>query len=176
VSAARHRIIHSRASAKQVPDLLQMLFLSELLAPSRCIWLVSPWITDIPVIDNRSNGFLAFESSWVRSGIRLSQVLGRLLDLGTTVHVATRPVEHNAAFIDRLKRLVEADRPPLEVHTAEELHEKGILGDTYYLSGSMNFTYNGISLNEEAVQYTTEPAFVAHNRVLFAQRWGGELR
>ena len=36
-----------------MPDLLQMLFLSELLAPSRCLWLVSPWISDIPVIDNR---------------------------------------------------------------------------------------------------------------------------
>ena len=40
----------------------------------------------------------------------------------------------------------------------------------------MNFTFSGISLNEEAVQYSTDAAFVAHNRVLYAQRWGGENR
>ena len=42
-------------------------------------------------------------------------------------------------------------------------------------AGLQNFTFNGISLNEEAVQYSVDPAFVAENRILFAARWGGEV-
>jgi hypothetical protein len=171
----KSRIIHTRASARQIPDLLQMIFVAELLSPSRCLWLVSPWISDIPVIDNRTNGFLALEPEWARSQVRLSQVLGRLLQLGTTVHIATRPLEHNQSFLARMRRQAEPDKLPLYVHLVEELHEKGILGEAFYLSGSMNFTYSGISINEEAVHYSVDPGVVAHNRVLFTERWGGEV-
>ena len=51
-------------------------------------------------------------------------------------------------------------------------HEKGILGDGYYLSGSMNITRNGISFNEEVLHLFTEPSVVAANRQLFVKRWG----
>ena len=61
------------------------------------------------------------------------------------------------------------------MHEQEELHEQGILGDGFYLSGSMNFTFSGISLNEEAVHFIVEPSTVAENRVIFLSRWGGEL-
>lgn len=170
-----HRIIHTRASARQVPDLLQAIFVAELFSPSRCLWLVSPWISDIPVIDNRTNAFLALDPLWIRSQVTLSQVLTRLLELGTTIHVATRPDSRNLAFLDRLRRGAEPEGLPFRVHEQEELHEKGILGDGFYLSGSMNFTFSGISLNEEAVHFIVDPAAVAENRVALFSRWGGEL-
>jgi hypothetical protein len=156
--------------------LLQAIFVAELLCPSRCLWLVSPWVSDIPVIDNRTNGFLGLDPEWVRAQVRLSHVLGKLLEMGTTTHVATRPDDHNAAFLDRMRRIAEPDGLPLRIHSAQELHEKGILGDSFYLSGSMNFTFNGISLNEEAVHYSVDPSFVSENRILLAGRWGGEIR
>jgi phosphatidylserine/phosphatidylglycerophosphate/cardiolipin synthase-like enzyme len=75
-----------------------------------------------------------------------------------------------------MRRLAEPGSLPLRLHSADELHEKGVLGDGFYLSGSMNFTFSGISLNEEAVHYSVDPAFVAENKILFANRWGGEVR
>ena len=168
------RYIHTKATARQVPDLLQNIFVAELLCPSSCLWLVSPWVSDIPVIDNRTNGFLAFDPRWARSQITLSQVLAKLLELGTTIHVATRPDDHNNAFLDRLRRLAEPDGLSYHVHSADELHEKGILADGFYLGGSINFTFNGISLNEEAVHFNVDPAVIAENRVRFSARWGGE--
>src|SRR5205085_9641044 len=87
MTTARSRIIHTRASARQVPDLLQAVFTAELLCPSPCLWLVSPWVSDIPVLDNRTNGFLPFEPRWARTQVSLSQALGKLLELGTTIHV-----------------------------------------------------------------------------------------
>jgi phosphatidylserine/phosphatidylglycerophosphate/cardiolipin synthase-like enzyme len=175
LTSIRGRMIHTRATARQVPDLLQTMFAAELICPSRCLWLVSPWVSDIPVIDNRTNGFLGLDPRWVRAQVSLTQVLGKLLEMGTTVHVATRPDDHNSAFLDRMRRIAEADGLPLKLHSAQELHEKGILGDGFYLSGSMNFTFNGISLNEEAVHYSVDPSFIAENRILLTGRWGGEL-
>lgn len=153
-----------------------MIFTAELLCPSSCLWLVSPWISDIPVLDNRTNGFVVFEPRWARAQVSLSKVLVKLLESGTTVHVATRPDNHNMAFLDRMRRLAEPDGLPLRLHSVEELHEKGILADGFYLSGSMNLTFNGISLNEEAVHFDIDSSFVAENRILFASRWGGEIR
>jgi hypothetical protein len=173
VTSSFSRIVHTRASARQVPDLLQVIFAAELLCPSKCIWLVSPWISDIPVLDNRTNGFSALDPQWARTQVSLSQVLGRLLELGTTIHISTRPDDHNEGFLSRMRRFAESDQLPLYLHSAEELHEKGILGEEYYLSGSMNFTFNGISLNEEAVHYSVDPAFVAENRIMLSERWGG---
>ncbi|MNN29548.1 hypothetical protein D3C81_1431590 [compost metagenome] len=52
------------------------------------------------------------------------------------------------------------------------LHEKGLIGDHFYLNGSMNFTFNGISLNEEMVQLITDHEQIAHNRIAFIEKWG----
>jgi hypothetical protein len=41
------------------------------------------------------------------------------------------------------------------------MHEKGLIGDHFYLRGSMNFTYSGVNLNDEHVELTTEPEQVA---------------
>jgi len=165
------RIIHSRVSSRQVPDLLQAIFVAEMIAPSSCLWLISPWISDIPLIDNSANSFQYLNATWARGKVRFSQVLKALADGGTTIHVATRPLPHNYGFIGSLGEAAASDQ--IVIHLVEELHEKGIVGDTFYLGGSMNFTYNGISINEEAVIYETTPEIVAARRIIFNDRWGG---
>lgn len=167
------RYIHSRLSSRQVPDLLQAIFVAELMTPSRCLWLVSSWISDIPVIDNSANTFLCLEPSWSRSHVRLSQVLATLAEQGTTVYIATRSDSHNRSFIEGLKARIDRLDVAVRFHITEELHAKGILGDGYYLAGSMNFTYNGITVNEEALTYETAQEVIAEQRVIFTNRWGG---
>jgi hypothetical protein len=167
----RGRIIHSRVSSRQIPDLLQAIFVSEMIAPSRCLWIVSPWISDIPVIDNSANTFQHLNPSWIRGKVRFSQVLRALADIGASIHVSTRPLPHNYGFIEGLSE--GATTGNIRTHFVEELHEKGIVGDSFYLGGSMNFTHNGITVNEEAVVYETSPEVVAARRLIFNDRWGG---
>ena len=166
------RQLHSSARSTELRDLLQSLFVGEILLPSRCVWLVSPWISDIPIIDNETNLFSQLAPEWPRGRVSLSQVIVRMLSAGTTVHVATRDDELNRSFLSVLKSLGGEGR--LRVHTSEDLHEKGLLGDDFYLSGSMNFTVAGIQINEEVLHLITDPADVAQNRVILTQRWGGE--
>src|SRR4051794_25409881 len=84
----------------EVRELLQAVFVGELLAPSICIWLVSPWVSDIPIIDNRAGAFDALDSTWGPRQVRLLEILQRCLAVGTAVVVATRPVPHNRPFLN----------------------------------------------------------------------------
>jgi hypothetical protein len=167
------RYIHSRLTSRQVADLLQTILIAELIAPSQALWLVSPWISDIPVIDNTANTFQALEPSWHRSKIRLSQVLASLTKQGTIVYVATRPDPHNNSFLETLKAKVDLDY--LKLNKAEELHSKGILSDSFYLAGSMNFTFNGISVNQETLSYEMDSAVIAEQKLNFRACWGDQM-
>ncbi len=170
------RYISKRSRSPEAADLLQGVFAAELIQPSKTIWIVSPWITDIPILDNRSNGFATVAPNWGSTRVRLSQVLLRLLSHGTRIVIATGPSGHNKAFVTALKTEIPAGGPAPTVHISMELHEKGIVGDDYHISGSMNLTYNGITANEEGIYFRTDSADVAAARLLFASRWdGGEL-
>ena len=41
-------------SSTEAASLLANLFAAELVSPSECIWLVSPWISDIQILDNEA--------------------------------------------------------------------------------------------------------------------------
>ena len=47
--------------------------------------------------------------------------------------------------------------------------------DDLYLSGSMNLTYGGVELLEETVKFDTAEDVVAEARLVYYERWGGEL-
>lgn len=161
----------------EVRELLQAIFTGEMMAPSQCLWLVSPWISDIPIVDNRAGAFDALDSSWGARVLRLGEVIARSLQVGTTVVVATRPLPHNRPFLSQLASTASglgADSALL-LNEAEDLHEKGLLGDDFYLSGSMNFTYGGVELLEETVKFDTADDVVAQARLVFYERWGGQL-
>lgn len=173
MSQIKSRYIHSHLSSRQIPDLLQTIFASELVCPSKTIWLVSPWISDIPILENSSNQFVSLEPTLSGGMVRLVEILIKLVSMGTRVCVVTRPDMHNSDFLNSLGSRSTEFRDYLKIIKAEELHEKGLLGDDYYLAGSMNFTYNGITLNQEAVHFTTDPHSVAVNKLDFSSRWGG---
>lgn len=170
LQAVRH--LRTRVSPQQVVDLLQTLFAAELVAPSQRLWIVSPWVSDVPILDNRAGGFETFEPDWPRTRVRLAALLGHLMRRGTQVVVATRPAPHNIEFLDRL-RVGAGATPRLVIHQTQPLHEKGILGDRFYLSGSMNFTNNGLSYNEEVLHLFTDPPALALTRRAFIDRWDG---
>lgn len=161
----------------EVRELLQATFVSELLSPSRCLWLVSPWVSDIPIIDNRTGGFDSLDPSWGPRVVRLTAVLGLLLQRGATVVLATRPVGHNRPFVEQLNAAARDLATPaaLRVNESEDLHEKGLLGDDFYLSGSMNLTYGGVELLEETVKYDTSEPVIAQAQLVYFERWGGSL-
>lgn len=167
------RTIFTKYSPWAVEDLLQTIFAAELIVPSRCLWIASPWVTDIPVLDNRTGAFSTLEPSWPNTRIRLSDFLLRQASVGSTIRVATRDDGKSLRFQEVLRARGAESR--VSVSLDRVLHHKGILGDSFFLAGSMNFTNNGVSVNEENVTYTVDEDQVATARINFRDRWGGEI-
>ena len=166
------------ASASEAADLLAGLFSAELCFPSTCLWLVSPWISDVELLDNSTGGFDALARHGRRK-IRLAEILVTLATHGTHVVVGTTTDDHNTRFLQRLRLLAEdrrvADKLTISIDTTDNLHTKALTGDDFALSGSMNITFNGIQIREELIDLRTESAYVAEARMAAYDRFGGVL-
>lgn len=162
------------ASREELADALQNLFLAELLQPSSPLWLVTPWISDVVVIDNRTGAFSGLVADLAVRQVRLSEVLTLQLIRGGSVVVACRPDPHNTAFIEQITQAANSFNvlPRLRCQHAQELHEKGILSRHAMLSGSMNLTYNGLRRLEESILITDDPDAMARARHAYEDRWG----
>lgn len=170
------RDLHGPDQARAVRDLFQTLFAAELLSPSHKLWLFFAWISDVEILDNSARRFAAIEPDWPAAPIRLSQVLGALLARGTHVKLVIRQHGHNEYFIARLKILKEKFGDQLKWVVEKDFHAKGLLGDDYFLSGSMNLTFNGISVNGEHLILRTDTAAIAEQAEQLALQWEGRLR
>lgn len=162
------------ASREELADALQALFIAELMAPSTPLWIVTPWISDVVVVDNRAARFTGLLPDVPRRPLRLAEALLAQLQRGGTVVIACRPDDHNRTFTEQLAERARetgvGDR--LLYRFAEDLHEKGVLTRHLLLSGSMNLTYNGLRRLEESILLTDDDDSVARARHAYEDRWG----
>lgn len=166
------------ASATEAAELLAGIFSAELVAPSKCLWLVSPWISDVELIDNSAGGYDAL-GRFGKRRIRLVEILVALACRGTHVVVGTTTDAHNTRFRQRLQTTAEDmrvyDKFTISIDPSENLHTKALTGDDYTLAGSMNITFNGIQVREELIDLRTDDSFVAQARMDAYDRFGGVL-
>jgi phosphatidylserine/phosphatidylglycerophosphate/cardiolipin synthase-like enzyme len=151
-------------------DLLQNLLLTELLVPSRQLWVLSPWISDIVVLDNSAGQFRTVLPGFPARPIRLTEVLIELSRRGSDVRVLMRDVDTNVVVRQRLEdRFSLGPRPSLKIRN--NLHDKGIVGDRFHIQGSMNFTFFGQAVNDEGVTLTSEPHEIAQARIAYNAKY-----
>lgn len=170
------RDLFGPGQASAIQDLLQSIFVAELLQPSQRLWFAFGWISDIEILDNRSRQFSALQPDWPASGIRLSAVIETILVRGGKIAMVLRDVEHNRIFFNRLSSLKAKFSTQLMFALDADVHEKGLLGDDFLLSGSMNLTYNGISVNDEHLTLRTDKPSVEEWRLVIEKKWGGLVR
>ena len=165
---------HSRYARNEARELLQSIFVAELIRPSRELWLVSPWLNDIVVVEDTAGAFSALLSGNDRVSLTLSAALVRIAEAGAFVHIVSRPGQ-SLDFLRALgPHLVGSDAETrLRWKTVPTLHTKGLAGDDYRVMGSMNFTFNGIELNDEAIQFDRDANAVARVKLEFEQQYGG---
>src|SRR5688572_26978744 len=100
------RSVHktSGRARNEARELLQAIFAGELARPSGVIWLVSPWLRNVPILENRSGEFEALAPSLPRSEVRLNRILRELVVRGTRIVVASRPLPEGGDVADALAR------------------------------------------------------------------------
>jgi phosphatidylserine/phosphatidylglycerophosphate/cardiolipin synthase-like enzyme len=169
------RDLHGPAQARGVRDLFQTLLAAELISPSRKLWLFFARISDVDILDNSARRFAAVEPDWPAGPIRLSQVLAALLARGTQVRLVIREHGHNEYFVQRLRALRERWGDQVKWLVEKDFHAKGLLGEDYFLSGSMNLTRSGISVNGEHLVLRTDPAAIAEQAEQLDFQWEGKF-
>ena len=90
------------------------------------------------------------------------------------VHIVARSDSHNETFLRKMDDLSRAsdNSDNLHVTIRDTLHLKGLLGQDYYLSGSMNLTYNGVEVNHEGVSFNRAHEVIAEARIHFQENYG----
>lgn len=165
------RIFKSAITSQNlIRELLQMMILGELLAPGgERAWLVSPWISNIVLFDNRAGGFGTINPEWGNREIRLIEVMTNVMARGTALGIATSHDSHNDPLIDALTTAAHESgvSDKLLIVRRQHLHIKGVLLKRGLLTGSMNLTYNGLELNDEMVVYDATPQTLAEARINF---------
>jgi hypothetical protein len=170
---SRTRKIFKSAVTSQfaVREVLVMVFAQELLVPSKEVFVVAPWISNIVIFDSRLGQYATLNPEWSKREINLVEVLVAIASNGTVLHVHTRPDEHNKTFRRRIhEALGDAGLGEhlIWVDTNAALHTKGILTESALVDGSMNLTERGVGVNDEAVSVWFDPERIAEARVHFS--------
>jgi hypothetical protein len=171
MSGTRQFFQTANDSRNVMSEILQLIFSAELVSPSRCVWIVSPWLRDIPILDNSTGAYISVCPEFPQTQITLSKVVAVLINRGTQVVIATRPDGGNRQVLDGVALETRSDQ--LVFHERAELHAKGIVGDRFALSGSMNLTFNGLERLTEMVSYQTDRNEVEALRLTFRGEYGG---
>lgn len=152
-----------------VRELLQSMFVGEILRDGQTAWIVSPWVSNVVLLDNRSGNFDALNPEWGRREVRLSDVLLSLMTRGRQVVIVTRKLQSNTQFLEEFGELADQHMlaEQVEVVTRDRLHTKGILLSNTLLLGSMNLTFSGLEINDEWIEFSTEPEDLARTRLEF---------
>ena len=173
VRIIRQADAHSRNETR---SLLQSIFTAELVQPSQEFWLTSPWISDIPIIDNRAMSCDIGEQ-WGPSEIPLSKVLVAMARHGSWIKIITTKDPKNNEFLGRLdseknQRRVQ-NQISIHFDDDERLHEKAVVGDDFVIDGSMNFTFFGLLIRRERVNFDADSQRVAQVRLEMRGDYGG---
>jgi hypothetical protein len=162
-----NRIVKSNSYGKssQLIDILSSIFALELFAPSKKIYLFSPWITDVSLLNNAYGQYRSLIPESDQPIIRLSSLLNVLSGRGSNICILTRPEGKNTGiFLARLGELIQWKYNP-------NLHEKILITDHFYFRGSMNFTYSGINLNDEHSELSTDLSYVSQAFIEAKRSW-----
>jgi hypothetical protein len=164
-------ILHNELGIRQLKETLSNVLLGLSQCPDT-MWLVSPWVTDFDLLDNRSNNWSNLNPSWGARKIRFTELLIFAVESGCKLNLVISEDKKNDEFINRLKTVI-TDSKSLSIIISETLHTKGLLTSSLWLAGSMNFTYSGTHRNQEQVQLNMSKDVILEMKLEFEQTYGG---
>lgn len=152
--------------ANQLRRLLESLFALQLLSPSPKLYLYSPWISNIGLIDNRSGRFRSIIPFAEDVIYKVSDILELLAKKGSHIRIIARPNDSRTSAV--LESLAHEN---IEIKLAPNFHEKSITCDSFFFRGSMNLTYFGTNINDEHIEISDDAIKIAQALLEAQERW-----
>lgn len=171
VRNSRTIFINNKFGIRQLKETLSNLLIGSSLSPST-FWLVSPWLSDFDLLDNRSGDWDSLNPAWGARTIKFSELLLFLIESGCKLNLVSNEDPINKAFENRLLQAMH-DSDDLKIMKSKKLHTKGLLSPSYFLAGSMNFTYSGTHRNEEQVVLNLDKDTILEAKLEFEDLYGG---
>jgi len=154
----------------QLKETLAALLVGLSISPQP-LWLVSPWVSDFDLLDNRNGDWGNVNPSWGNRMVTFSELLVLAVRSGCELNLVTNTDEMNIRFYEKVKNSL-GENDSFVWDSFETLHTKGLLSNSFFLSGSMNFTYSGTNRNDEQIQLTDNPDQLLEVRLEFQERYG----
>jgi hypothetical protein len=163
----RQIFLHGPLGRRQFREVLGGVMAGLLLRPEP-IWLVSPWLSDFPVLDNCSGQWDALEPGWGSREVSFNEVLARAINGGCRLRLVTRDDVYSRRFIQQLSDRLVADQD-FRYQLSDRVHTKGLLTKNCFLKGSMNYTWSGTNRNDEHVMLTNNPQIISEALLEFEE-------
>lgn len=165
----RQIFLHGPLGQRHLKEVLSGQMAGLLIKPEP-IWLVSPWVSDFPVLDNRTGDWDALSPSWGNREIGFMELLACAANSGCSLRLITQDDGKSQSFINQLQNrlLSGVDYRYLASNT---LHTKGLLTNCFFLKGSMNYTFHGANLNDEVLELTNDGTMISEALLEFEERY-----
>ena len=165
------RDLHGPNQTDAIRDLIQSIFISELLSPSELLWIHFAWVSDVEILDNASRKYAWINPAWSSRKITLSEVLEVILSKGGHIRLFIRKDAHNDYILRKFRILESEFENRIEWKVISGFHDKGMVGDTYFLTGTMNLTQRGMKRNTEHIYFKTDPEQISRQRIHLQREW-----
>jgi hypothetical protein len=166
------RTLTTDTPSSSIESLFQALFAAELLDSGNQIWVALPRIWNVPVIDNRSNAFHHLEPTWPQAKVRLVSILKKMIRSGVQVRILTQDHSSNETFVGELRGTAKSGKR-VGVKTADQWSAvtPGIVASSFFVSGGLNLSKNGFSVDDEDVHLYTSKSAVQDAFSVFRDQW-----
>lgn len=159
------RMIRSTEGSTALRDMLVSLLITECMNPGKELYLISPYLSNVSLIDNRLGNYGDLFPFASGRHIHLSDILLSLTRKGTAVRIICDPKRpETRPFYAKL-------RQDIPFRVLNENHEKGLFTEHFYIHGSMNFTHRGVHVNKENVRTTRKTSEIWSALIAARERW-----
>jgi len=165
----RQIFLHGPMGRRHLREVLSGLMASLLIKPEP-IWLVSPWLSNFCVLDNKTGNWDALNPSWGNREISFLELLSDVVNSGCSLHLVTLTDGKSQSFTNQLQnRLIST--ATYKYIESDILHTKGLLTSHFFLKGSMNFTYSGANQQDNIPELTDDGTVISEALLEFEAQY-----
>lgn len=166
---SRDIMTKSLLGKRELREILSSIFAGVIIVPQN-LWLVTAWLTDFDVLDNRSGNWSYLNPEWGARQVSFLDLLETAVKSGCHLNMVVKEDIINDAALYRLRTNL-GKEVGFRICESQEVHIKGFLTESCFLKGSMNFTYSGANKNEEMLSLTGDEHQLSSARIEFKESY-----